>query len=155
MFRAQELCESRGGRSWLPVPTSPCGLGGRKVTLNNTELWSCVKGRGGRPELPVHNSPCGLCGRKARMNQRHWRLQTVLTGTLLCVARQFLLLLALALTVVTAVVRSRVGARALVFHGLFATAARQAARALLLYRVFRPTTVLCTGRSGGYGLNHF
>ena len=33
--RAQELCESRGGRPGLPVPNSPYGLCGRKVTLNS------------------------------------------------------------------------------------------------------------------------
>ena len=26
VIRAQELCESRGGRPGLPVPNSPCGL---------------------------------------------------------------------------------------------------------------------------------
>ena len=34
-FRAQELCESRGGRPGLPVPNSPYGLCGRKATLNS------------------------------------------------------------------------------------------------------------------------
>ena len=33
-FRAQELCESRGGRPGLPVPNSRYGLCGRKSTLN-------------------------------------------------------------------------------------------------------------------------
>ena len=32
--RAQVLCESRGGRPGLPIPNSPYGLCGRKVTLN-------------------------------------------------------------------------------------------------------------------------
>ena len=32
-FRAQELCESRGGRPGLPVPNSPYDLCGRKATL--------------------------------------------------------------------------------------------------------------------------
>ena len=32
--RAQELFESRGGRIGHPVPNSPCGLCGRKATLN-------------------------------------------------------------------------------------------------------------------------
>ena len=31
----QELCESRGGRTRLPVPISPYGLCGRKATLND------------------------------------------------------------------------------------------------------------------------
>ena len=34
VIRAQELCESRGGRPGLLVPSSPCGLCGRKATLN-------------------------------------------------------------------------------------------------------------------------
>ena len=47
-FRAQELCESRGGCPELPLPNSPCGRYGRKATLNlnlnlRTELRSCVK----------------------------------------------------------------------------------------------------------------
>ena len=35
-FRAQELCEIRGGRPGLgfPVPNSPYGLCGHKATLN-------------------------------------------------------------------------------------------------------------------------
>ena len=32
-LRAQEMCESRGGRPGLPVPDSPYGLCGRKATL--------------------------------------------------------------------------------------------------------------------------
>ena len=31
---AQELCERRGVRPWLPVPNSPYGLFGHKETLN-------------------------------------------------------------------------------------------------------------------------
>ena len=41
--RAQELCGCRGGRPGLPVPNSPCGLCGRKATLNldlNSETQS-------------------------------------------------------------------------------------------------------------------
>ena len=33
--RAQELCESRGGRPGLPVPNSPYSLYGCKATLNS------------------------------------------------------------------------------------------------------------------------
>ena len=33
-LRAQELCESRGGRPGLPVPNKPHSLCGRKATLN-------------------------------------------------------------------------------------------------------------------------
>ena len=32
-IRAQELCESRGGRPGLPVPNKPNGFCGRKATL--------------------------------------------------------------------------------------------------------------------------
>ena len=45
-IRALELRESRGGRAGLPVPNSPCGLRGRKATLNrawSSEHRSCVK----------------------------------------------------------------------------------------------------------------
>ena len=38
LIRAQELCESRGGRAGLPVPNSPYGLCGRKATLNLNSL---------------------------------------------------------------------------------------------------------------------
>ena len=35
VIRAQELCESRGGRPGLSVPNSPYSLCGRKATLNS------------------------------------------------------------------------------------------------------------------------
>ena len=38
-FRAQEVCESGGGRPGLPVPNSPYGLCGRKTTLNLDVLF--------------------------------------------------------------------------------------------------------------------
>ena len=41
-FRAQELCEGRGGRPGLPVSDSPCGHCGRKAILNlnmNHDGW--------------------------------------------------------------------------------------------------------------------
>ena len=52
--RAQELCESRGGRPGLLVPNSPYSLCGRKVTLNGkrAELRNCVK-----VEVAVLGSP--------------------------------------------------------------------------------------------------
>ena len=42
VFRAQEVCEGRGGRPGLSVPNSPYGLRGRTATLN-MELRSSVK----------------------------------------------------------------------------------------------------------------
>ena len=52
-LRVQELCESRGGRPGPPKPNSPCGLCGRKATLNlNLESRSCVKA-----EVAVLGSP--------------------------------------------------------------------------------------------------
>ena len=33
-LRTEVLCESRGGRHGIPVPSSPYGLCGRKATLN-------------------------------------------------------------------------------------------------------------------------
>ena len=47
--RAQELCESRGGRPGLPVLDKPHGFCGRKATLNQSSL--CRLGK--RIELPV------------------------------------------------------------------------------------------------------
>ena len=46
--RTRELCESRGGCPGLPIPNSPYGLSGHKVT----ELRSCVK-----VEVAVLDSP--------------------------------------------------------------------------------------------------
>ena len=37
-IRAQELCESRGGRPGLPVPNNPYGLCGRKAALKKIEI---------------------------------------------------------------------------------------------------------------------
>ena len=41
--RAQELCESRGGRPGLPVLSSPYGLCGRKATSKEEEEEELVK----------------------------------------------------------------------------------------------------------------
>ena len=58
--RAQELCESRGGRPGFPVPNSPYSIVcGRKATLKNRAQELC-ESRGGRPGFPVPNSPYGL-----------------------------------------------------------------------------------------------
>ena len=47
ILRAQELCESGGGRPGLPDPNSPYGLCGSKATteleLRHSEFRSCVK----------------------------------------------------------------------------------------------------------------
>ena len=51
LLRAQELCESRGGRPGLPVPCKPDGFRGRKVIVQ--EL---CESRGGRPGLSVPTS---------------------------------------------------------------------------------------------------
>ena len=64
--RAQEVCESRGGRPGHPVPVSPYGLCARKATLNSARVRAqeVCGGRGGR------NGPYGLCGRKAALNSK-------------------------------------------------------------------------------------
>ena len=64
--RAQEVCESRGGRPGHPVPVSPYGLCARKATLNSARVRAqeVCGGRGGR------NGPYGLCGRKATLNSK-------------------------------------------------------------------------------------
>ena len=48
VFRAQELCGSRGGRPGLPVPNKPDGFCGRKATLkqdNETKQLTCNSSR--------------------------------------------------------------------------------------------------------------
>ena len=55
ILRAQEPCDSRGGRPGLPVPNGPYGLCGRKVTL---PYGLC----GRKVTLPY-----GLCGRKVAL----------------------------------------------------------------------------------------
>ena len=71
-FRAQELCESRGGRPGLPVPNSPFDLrSGRKTTLNEElrfRAQELCESRSSRPGLPVSNSAYDLCVRKATLN---------------------------------------------------------------------------------------
>ena len=69
VVRAQELCESRGGRPGFPVPISHHGLCGRKATLKNRAHELC-ESRGCRPGLPVPKSPYGLCGRKATFEEK-------------------------------------------------------------------------------------
>ena len=71
-WRAQQLCESRGGRPGLPIPNSPYGLCGRNARL---EKVKCIKAqelcesRGGRPGPPAPNSAYGLRGRKATLKK--------------------------------------------------------------------------------------
>ena len=71
-WRAQQLCESRGGRPGLPVPNSPYDLCGRKARF---EKVKCIKAqelcesRGGRPGPPAPNSAYGLRGRKATLKK--------------------------------------------------------------------------------------
>ena len=68
--RAQELCESGGGRPGLPVPNKHYNRCGRKATLKrNYGALELCKSIGGRPWLSVPNSPYGLCGRKATLKQ--------------------------------------------------------------------------------------
>jgi len=50
-YRAQELCESGGGRPGLPVPNSPYVLCGREATLKNRAQKLC-ESQGGCPGLP-------------------------------------------------------------------------------------------------------
>ena len=57
--RAQELCESRGGRPGLSVPNSPYRL------CRRLRAQEVCESRGGRSGLPVPNGLYGLCGRKA------------------------------------------------------------------------------------------
>ena len=74
-FRAQELCERRGGLPKLPVPSGPYGLCGRERALEEVYVLRgqevCESG-GGRPGLPVPNSLYGLCGREATLSEVLW-----------------------------------------------------------------------------------
>ena len=56
-FRAQELCESRGGRPGLPVPNSPYGLCGHEATLNLNCGCACE----GVLLLGVSGKYCTVC----------------------------------------------------------------------------------------------
>ena len=53
--RAQELCQSGGGRPGLSVPNCPYGICGRKATLNLnvSRAQELCEGRGGRLGLSV------------------------------------------------------------------------------------------------------
>ena len=51
IVRAQELCESRGGRPEVRVTKSSHGLCGRNATLKKRAQELC-KSRGGRPGIP-------------------------------------------------------------------------------------------------------
>ena len=53
--RAQELCESRGGRPGLPVLNSPYGLCGGKATLNEENSCLCRHLSQTLPCLRVHS----------------------------------------------------------------------------------------------------
>ena len=75
--RAQELCESRGGRPGLPVPNSAYGLCGRKATLNCSikELRRCVKVEAdvlGSPSLIVRAVSVDI---KLHMKKKNPRVQ--------------------------------------------------------------------------------
>ena len=54
VVRAQELCESRGGRPGLRVFNSPCGLRGRKATLNRRRAQELCESSGERPSPSEH-----------------------------------------------------------------------------------------------------
>ena len=53
--RSQELCESPGGHPGLSVPISPCGLCGRKATLNlNTRMTPVLRWAANRAIIMFH-----------------------------------------------------------------------------------------------------
>ena len=67
IIRAQELCESRGGRSGLPAPSSPYSRCGRKATLNlelSQSSGAAWKSRWPSSNPRPHQGPNGLCGLK-------------------------------------------------------------------------------------------
>ena len=62
------------------LPNRPCGLCGRKATLNSNSVSNhgaqeLRESRGGCPGLPVPNIPYGFCGRKATLNSANTRSQ--------------------------------------------------------------------------------
>ena len=61
--RAQELCESRGGRPGLPVPKNPYGFCGRKATLKR----ACDRAK------ELCESRGGFCGRNATLEEEESR----------------------------------------------------------------------------------
>ena len=68
--RDQELCEIRGGRPGLHVPNSPCGLCGRKATLNLNEFRDELK--------PLLLELCFLCRDGSHISQVEYeRIQAV------------------------------------------------------------------------------
>ena len=67
LIRAQKLCESRGGRSGLPVPNSPYGLCGRKATL--LELAPSLM-RAAPVVTGLHESRFGLAVRRYAAKRR-------------------------------------------------------------------------------------
>ena len=72
-IRAQRLCESRGGRSRLPVPNSPFCLCGRKATLkkkHSVRVQELCESRGGRSGLPVPNKPMVSVAVKQHSNNK-------------------------------------------------------------------------------------
>ena len=78
-IRAQEQCESRGGRPGLPAPDRHYGLCGRKKQhlkkKTNTEIRAQeqCESRGGRPGLPAPDRHYGLCGRKKQhLKKENW-----------------------------------------------------------------------------------
>ena len=58
-LRAQELCESRGGRPGLPVPNSPYGLCGRKATVNLSSAALAPGTHACRKGLELQRGPAG------------------------------------------------------------------------------------------------
>ena len=75
-FRAQELCESRGGRPGLPVPKSLYGLCGRKATFEEED----------EDKNSAFRNSC--CKSKLRSTQVawHWRGLHLLNIVVLAVA---------------------------------------------------------------------
>ena len=70
--RAQELCESLGGRPGLPslisLMVSVDVKHHERRKSHHLRAQELCESRCGCPELPVANNPYGLCGRKATLN---------------------------------------------------------------------------------------
>ena len=57
ILRAQELCESRGGRPRLPVPNKPYGFCGRKSPRKKKKVYTESSGAVLKVEVVVLGSP--------------------------------------------------------------------------------------------------
>ena len=69
-LRAQELCESGGGRPGFLVTNSPYGLCGSKATLNLNSMWSGLRSGVAVLDSPVPTVPMVFVDVKRRLKKK-------------------------------------------------------------------------------------